>query len=245
MNGINYNRSDASRLTEDIGGAITKVTEYMYTNFAVLKHQFESNWVGPDEDAFMMKYLEELKKVYNNIYAVGETMSNFIIEAANTMVGFQNSVSSELGGYSINTVSDNRYAVNTNHNILDWPTWQKDYEEGIQLGLVTANSESVLVDALDEYTNGVKTQIGEAMSAVEVGNAFVSEDAGNGNMGIKAFIDNVGESMKTLTNLVDSFKNETIPTLVSAFKEQSKTIASDSTEASSKIESQIGGNGNN
>ena len=241
MDGISYNRGDASRLTEDIGGAITKVTEYMYTNFSTLKHQFEANWVGPDEDAFMMKYLEGLKTVYENIYNVGETMSGFIIEAANTMVGFQNSLSSELGGYSISNVSENRYAVNTNHNILDWPNWHQDYEEGVQLGLVTANSETVLVDALDEYTTGVQNQIVEAMNAVQVGNAFVSSEEGATNMGIQAFIENVAESMKNLTKIVDSFKTETIPTLVAAFKSQSTTIASDSTDASSSIESQING----
>ena len=104
---------------------------------------------------------------------------------------------------------------------------------------VTANSESVLVDALDTYTTGVQTKIKDSISAIEVGKAFVSNEVAN--MGIQNFINNVADSMQNLTKIVDSFKNETIPQLVTAFKNQASSIASDSDTAAGDIGSQING----
>lgn len=240
MDGISYNRKDASRITEDIGNAISEVNDYMVQEFSHLKHVFRDNWVGPDEVAFMNKYLDALRDVFNNIDTVGKAMSNFVIEVANTMVGFQNSISSELGGNSVSNVSENRYSVSAFRNLVtEVPNFSYEFEEGEQLGLVTANSESVLVDALDTYTTGVQNKIKESISAVEVGNAFVSSE--NANMGVQNFINNVAESMQNLTKIVDSFKNETIPELVAAFKNQSTTIAGDSETAATDINTQING----
>lgn len=242
MEGISYNRSEASRITDDIGIAVGNVNDYMLEEYIHLKHTFQDNWVGPDEVAFMNKYLVALKDVFRNVMIVGETMSNFVVEAALTMVNFQNQVSSELeGSISISQEIENKFANSGKKmNFLDYCNVQSmDFDPSQQLGLVTANSETVLVEALDTYTSGVQTKIKESIGAVEVGNAFVSSE--NANMGIKAFIDNVAESMQNLTKIVDSFKNETIPQLVAAFKSQASQISDDSSTAASNIGSQING----
>lgn len=241
MEGISYNRNDAGRITEDIATAIFNIGVEMGHQYTDVRTTFEANWVGPDEYAFIAKYLGALQDVFANVDSVGKVMSEFVIEAATAMSDFQNSISTELGGNTISNQIENKYDIirtSDSYYIKDLvATPTPTFDGSVQLGLVTANSENVLVSTLENCTQKIQAKIKQSISDIDVRNAFVSSE--NSSMGIQTFINNVGDSMQNLTKMVDSFKNETIPALVELYKKQSSSIANDSTSAASAVDSQI------
>lgn len=238
---VSYNRNEASRITEELGQAVTTLNSYMGTEYETLRNTFETNWIGPDEIAFMNSYLKDLKVIIENVNITGSAMSTFICDSAKTMVDFQNAWAQQLSGEMLGNEIENRYPASLGSDGSSiygmGPRGGMDFSGETQLGLTGANSAEQLTQGLEDYTRNVQEKIGSTIGAVENGKAFVASEADN--MGIQKYIQDVAESAKRLTDMVNQFKNEILPQLITDYNEQASKINEGSVSSASGLESHI------
>ncbi len=235
MGDVNYNLSAATKFAETIDSAVDEIKRTIETEWEALKSEFRIDWVGEDEDAFENELLKNVQTLFYNVNSVAGSSCSFIINAANALAEFTSNISQNFGGAVVSKLDD--YIVK--ERTLDIVKDSQSFSETTQRGLVSDNSDQKLIEALTNFCDNVSKKIAEAYQQVDAGNSFVSNISPDNAIGMKNFIESIGESSTKLTNILNSFKNETIPQLVEAYKKQHETLVSDSKTAQSNVESEI------
>lgn len=233
-----YNVEQAKLSTEQINEATTGIKTTITDNWVDVNSKFRTYWKGVDEEAFEKQLAKEIQNVYTNCQLMGSATNTFIIASAQSYSQFQSGLAQSMGGDAAQAIAIEDYSASTPEELsLDLPA--QSYSEGTNFGLQTDDAADQLIATIDDYITKIKASVDAGYDAVDTSKAFVSSEVQN--MGIDKFIDSVQESVKSLTQTVDDFKNNTIPQLVSEYKQQSGNISSSATSASETMKSQVSG----
>lgn len=233
MGDVSFNLSKAKQITEDIDNAVDDIKKTIEVEWENLQTKFRSNWVGEDEDAFENELLKNITGMFQNVDTVARSTGSFIVNVANAFAEFSSNIAQNFGGAAVNKLSE----YTTSARNLDISKVVQSFSEATQRGLVAEKSEEKLIEALTEFCNNVSNKIKDVYSKMEPGEILVSNmDRQNS---IKKFLDSIGQSSSTLTGMLDSFKKETIPNLVAAYRKQHETISSQIDTEQTNIESEI------
>lgn len=232
---IGYTQSEALAVVEEMKGGLKSLKSAMEDGWDPMIQSFRASWVGEDEASFEKTFATELGKMYTNCDTVAGNAMQFIIAAANTWADWQTQVASNFeGGQQVQKLDDYAHQPDT----LTINPGEQSFDQSTVRGLTDGGAESTMVNAIDEYVNSVQTAFDGVYSSINASSAFIGSQQ---SQAMNDFIQGLGESMKQVLKMVDSFKTETIPELVKAYAEQQSSIAEDAKTEGQNINESISG----
>lgn len=231
--GVGYNISQVNELMGSMKNGVSTFKGSMQDSWPNLTQAFRNEWVGEDEAAFEKTLAEELGKMFLNCQNVINTAGQFIHNAADAWIQWQQQAASSLGGGG--QIGGLEEFTPSDLTLEITPT-EQSFDPSVNRGLQSDSSESTLVGAIDQYVSEIKTSLQSIESTLQTGSSFIGAEQ---KQAIDGFITDVISSAQTVTKMVDGFKNETIPALVRGYHEQQSTTANATNEQKSNIESAV------